>query len=165
MAKPNGMSKIGGSLLGNPNVFKKLKEDSRVYSMVVLPGGGADINKIFRERGWEIKFGPMGRITTTLEQRQTCRDILEINQAIVQDKLDELEIEARVVIPVRYVGDVLCLENGDVTVISSYNGFEKFWMYTFKEMVEKKRRWLKQLAQCFKHIETGELDKIEMVGF
>jgi hypothetical protein len=165
MAKPNGLSKIGGRLLKDPQVYKKLREDSRIYSMVVLPGGGGDINKAFRQRGWPIKFGPLGRITETLEQRQVCRDILEVNQAIVQDQLDELGIEARVVIPVRYIGDVLCLENGDVTVISSYNGFDRIWVYTLQGIAEKKRLWLAQIAKCFSHIQEGELDKIEVVGF
>ena len=38
-------------------------------------------------------------------------------------------------------------------------------MFTPKANVLKKKKWLKQLADCFKHIDEGNIDKIEVIGF
>jgi len=165
MAKPNGLVKISGNLLENPKVLRRLKRELRTYSLIVLVGGGQSINEIFEEGGWEIKFCPLGWVFETLEQRQAARDELERNQALMQDLLDEKGIEARVEIPVRYVGNVLCHENGDVMILSAYNGFDKFFIFTLKSRVKAKQEWLKQIAKCFQHIAEGKLDKIEVVGF
>ena len=163
--KRNMLVKISGSLINNEKALWRLKELSGQNSLVVIPGGGEDINKAFRERGFEIRFGPLGRITRTLEERQVARDVLEKNQALLQDLLDEKGIDGRVVIPAREIGTVLCLENGDVIVLSAYNGFDKIIILTSESKVEEKQLWIKQLAKCFQHIEKGELDKIEVIGF
>jgi hypothetical protein len=165
MAKPNVLVKISGNLLQNPKVGKWLKRLSRENSLVIIAGGGEDINKAFKERGFEIKFGPMGRITKTLGERQVARDVLEKNQALIQDLLDKKGINARAVIPAREIGTVLCLENGDVMVLSAYNGFDRIFVLTLKNKVKEKQFWIKQLAACFQHIEKGELDKIRVMGF
>ena len=165
MAKPNVLVKISGNLLEKEEVIEWLKEISEQYSVVILIGGGEQINEAFRERGFEIRFGPLGRITKSLEERQLARDILEKNQALIQDMIDEKGINARAVIPARDIATVLCLENGDVFVLSAYNGFDKIYLLTLMSNVDKKLLWLEQLAKCFKHIEEGELDKIEVMGF
>jgi hypothetical protein len=165
VAKPNVLVKISGNLLVNQDVLDWLRQLSGHYSLVVVPGGGGDINKAFKERGFEIKFCPLGRVTKSLEERQVARDVLEKNQALMQDLLDENGIEARVEIPVRTFGTVLCHENGDILVLSVYNGFDSIYILTSKNTVEAKRRWLEQLAVCFQHIEKGELNKIEVIGF
>jgi polyribonucleotide nucleotidyltransferase len=165
MAKPNLLIKLSGSLLENPEVFSRIKKESKKYSIVILAGGGESINKIFEEKGWKIQFCPLGRVTKTLEQRQMAKNILEKNQAKIQDLLDKKGISARVEIPVREHGNVLCHENGDVAVLSVYCGYDKILIFTKKSMVKAKRKWLKKVAECFQHIEPGELDKIEVVGF
>jgi hypothetical protein len=154
MAKPNLLIKLSGSLLENPEVFSRIKKESKKYSIVILAGGG-----------WKIQFCPLGRVTKTLEQRQMAKNILEKNQAKIQDLLDKKGISARVEIPVREHGNVLCHENGDVAVLSVYCGYDKILIFTKKSMVKAKRKWLKKVAECFQHIEPGELDKIEVVGF
>ncbi|MCK4554488.1 hypothetical protein KAU19_06060 [Candidatus Parcubacteria bacterium] len=165
MAKPNGLVKISGDGLRNKNVLERLKKFSEKYSTAIIVGGGTDINNAFKEKGYESEFCPLGRITETLEERQLARDILEKNQAIVQDLLDEKGINARVVIPSRTIATVLCPENGDVMVLSAYIGFDKILIFTKKNMVKAKRLWLKKVANVFQHIKKGELDKIEVVGF
>ena len=165
MAKPNALVKISGNLLQNQKVLNWLKELCGQYFLAIVTGGGEDINKVFRERGFEINFSPMGRITKNLEERQVARDTLEINQALMQDLLDENGIEARVEIPIRYFATVLCPENGDILVLDVYNGYDKIFILTLESKVEEKRLWLKQLAACFQHITKGKLDKIEVIGF
>jgi len=81
------------------------------------------------------------------------------------DMIDGKGINARAVIPARDIATVLCLENGDVFVLSAYNGFDKIYLLTLMSNVDKKLLWLEQLAKCFKHIEEGKLDKIEVKGF
>ena len=165
MAKQNALIKISGSLLKDKKAIGQIKKISKKYSTVLLIGGGEQINKAFEKRGWKVKFGPLGRITKTLEEKQLARDILEKNQEIVQDMIDELGIGARVIIPVDEIATVLCHVNGDIKVLSAYNGFDKIFMFTPKNNVLKKKKWLKQLADCFKHIDEGNIDKIEVIGF
>ena len=157
--------KISGDLLKNQKALMRLKKFSKNYSTVVIVGGGTDINDAFSKEGYESRFCPLGRITDTLEERQLARNVLERNQALVQDLLDEQGINARAVIPFREVGTVLYPENGDVMILSSYIGFDKILIFTKRSRVKEKRAWLKQVAEVFQHIEKGELDKIEVIGF
>ncbi len=166
MAKPNGLAKVSGDLLKNKEVLHFLAEKSREFSLAILPGGGGQITKAFKKKGFKrSKYTPMGRVTDSLEKRQLARDVLEINQANVQDAIDYLDINARVIIPVLYIATVLCHVNGDIYALAAYNGFDKIFIITTKDRAEAKREWLKQLAKCFEHIEKGELEKIEVVGF
>ncbi|MDO8260214.1 MAG: hypothetical protein Q7T50_01800 [Candidatus Magasanikbacteria bacterium] len=165
MFKPNGLIKISGDGLENKEVLDYLREFSRKYSTVIIVGGGSDINEAFKRRGYSIDFCPMGRIMETLEERQLARNMLEKNQAKFQDQLDEKGIIARVEIPFREIGTVSCPENGDLTVLSGYIGFDKIVIFTREKMVKKKKSWLKKVAKVFSHIGKGELDKIEVRGF
>lgn len=165
MARPNAFVKISGNLLENAAVLEWLRELARFYFVVICIGGGEQINAVYKERGLPIKFGPLGRITRSLEERQIARDILEENQAIIQDLLDEKEINARVIIPVEEIGGVLCHINGDIMMLASYLGYDKLFILTTKDRVEKKQLWLKQVGEVFTVIEKGTLDKVEVIGF
>lgn len=165
MAKPNAFVKISGNLIAKEKVLKWLKELSKEYFVAICIGGGEQINAIFKKKGLDIKFGPLGRITETLEKRQISRNILEINQARIQDLLDERGINARVFIPVLNIASVLCHVNGDVEILAAYNGYNKLYILTSNDKVTEKRIWLDKIAKCFVHIEKGKLDKIEVIGF
>lgn len=165
MLKPNGLVKISGDGLCSEVVLEFLRDFSKKYSTVIITGGGSDINKAFREKGYKIKFCPLGRIMDTLEERQLARNILEKNQARFQDLLDEKGISARVGIPYSEIETVLCPENGDLTVLRSYGGFDKIVIFTRKEMLKKKKAWVKKVAKVFSHIGKGKLHKIEVRSF
>lgn len=165
MAKPNAFVKVSGNLLENEEVLEWLREHGKKYYLVICIGGGEQINEAFREKGFEIKFGPLGRITNSLAERQLARDVLEQNEAIIQDMLDEKGISARVLIPVDDVAGVLCHVNGDIKLLSAYLGYDKLFLLTPKDRVEKKELWLKDVAKVFEVIEKGDLDKIEVIGF
>ena len=165
MAKPNAFVKISGNLLEKKEVIEWLRELSRQYFVAICIGGGEQINEAFTEKGFDIKFGPLGRITESLEERQLARDILERNQAFIQDLVDKEGISARVIIPVDDIATVLCHVNGDVKVLSAYNGYDRIFLLTLEEKVEKKRLWVEKVAELFEVIEKGKLDKIEVVGF
>ncbi len=165
MVKPNAFVKISGNLLEKEEVIEWLKDISKQYFLAICIGGGEQINEAFKKKGFDIKFGPLGRITESLEERQLARDILEKNQAFIQDLVDEKGISARVIIPVDDIATVLCHVNGDVKLLAAYNGYHRLFMLTSKDMVKKKRLWVKRVARVFEVIEKGELDKIEVVGF
>ncbi len=165
MAKPNAFVKISGNLLEKEEVVEWLKELSKQYFIAICIGGGEQINEAFKERGFDIKFGPLGRITESLEERQLARDILEKNEALTQDLVDEKGINARVIIPVETMATVLCHVNGDVMALAAYNGFDKIFLLTLKDRAEKKRLWVEKVAEIFEVIEKGKLDKIEVIGF
>lgn len=165
MAKPNAFVKISGNLLEKEEVIEWLKELSRQYFIAICIGGGEQINEAFKEKGFSIKFGPLGRITESLEERQLARDILEKNQAFIQDLVDEKGISARVIIPVDDIATVLCHQNGDVKLLAAYNGYQRLFILTSKDMVKKKKLWVKRVTKVFEVIEKGKLDKIEVIGF
>jgi len=174
MAKPSAFVKISGSLLGNPAVIEWLRELTKIYFVAVCIGGGDQINEAFKQRGFPIIFGLLGRITVSLEERQLARDILEQNQAFVQDLFDENGISARAIIPVEDIGSVLCHVNGDILLLAAYNGYDKLFLLTTKDRVKKKRLWLQRVARVFAVIAQGDsieqkkkpkLDKIKVVGF
>ena len=167
MAKPNAWVQISGDLLGNEDVFKRLKEISEKYSVAIDGGGGRHINEEFKRRGFEIKFGIMGRITKTLKERQVARDVLEVDQAIVQDLLDEKGISARVTIPVNEESTVLCHKNGDLKILEVYNGYDKIFRFTREDKVAEKEEFKRLLEIALQYLmkTDDKLDKIEIVGF
>lgn len=165
MAKPNAFVKISGNLLENTKVIEWLRETGEHYSVVVCVGGGEQINKAFEKGEHRIEFGPLGRVTHSLAERQLARDVLERNEALTQDMLDDNGISARAIIPVKDIGGVLCHINGDVMLLAAYNGYDKLFVLTLKSRVEAKKLWVKKLTGIFETIEKGDLDKIEVIGF
>jgi len=99
--------------------------------VVIVVGGGTQINEAFNKAGHPVKdFGILGRDDLTFEQRQLARDVLEKNQAELQDRLIGIDLPLTVEIPVIQVGSVLCHVNGDQYVLSAYNGFDKIYVVT-----------------------------------
>jgi len=160
MPKPNALVKISGDLLQNKKVINWLRVVSKKYSVVVLVGGGTQINNEFAKHGWPIEFGPLGRITKTLEKKLVASNILERNQAIVQDLFDSKKISVRVAVPIVRIADVHCQVNGDVMVLAGYNGFDRIFILTTKERSKKKGEKFFKLDTVF-----GNLEKIEIVSF
>ncbi|GEM_PF-647833 len=153
MPRKNCLVKISGDALGSETLdwIKDLSSDNFV---VVCVGGGTQINEAFIEAGLPVgKFGPLGRETQTFQERQLARDVLEKNQAAVQDELALRGVYASVVIPVLDIGTVLCHINGDQFVLAAYHGFDSIFVVTTIERVEEK-------AKLF-----APYQKIVVVGF
>ena len=165
MAKPNAFIKMSGNLLDKEEVLEWLKKISKEYYVVICIGGGKQINEAFIKRGFKIRFGPLGRKTDSLDEKQLARDVLERNQATIQDLIDEKGIIARVIIPFLEIATVLCPVNSDVMALAAYIGFDKVFILTSLEIEKKKKRWVKAVAKVFEVIQKGGLDKIEVVGF
>lgn len=145
--------KISGDLLEKENVFDTLRELYKENSIVVLIGGGAQINQAFREKGYPIrKFGPLGRETSSLAEKQVMLSVLERNKKHFRALLKRKGIIASVIVPFFNIEDVLCPVNGDVFVKTAYLGFDKVYILTLQERLEKKKKQFK------------ELPKIEIVG-
>ncbi len=166
MAKLNVFVKISGDLLENLKVLNWLREMGKIYSLVVCVGGGTQINEAFSQHGYKNNFGLLGRETKTLPERQLARDILEQNQALVQDLFDDNGISGRVIIPVEDIGGVLCHINGDIMLLAAYNGYDKIFVLTEDgKRVTTKKEWLARLSQALRTGEDGDLSKIEVIGF
>lgn len=136
----NCLIKISGDLTTPPNeLVEFIRGLAKEFFVVVCLGGGTQISEAFENKGFDIKFGPLGRETNSLEQRQLARDVLEINQAKFQDALQESGVHAAVVIPVIEVGTVLCHVNGDQYVLASYHGFDSIFIVTLPERVKSKK--------------------------
>ena len=150
----NCLLKISGDYTEPPeNLIRFIGGLTKDLFVVVCLGGGAQINKAFKAKGFGINFGPQGRETNSLEERQLARDILEVNQAKFQDALQEHGVHAAVVIPVIEVGTILCHVNGDQYVLASYLGFDTIFIVTAPERVEAK----KEQFQKYKKIQVISL--------
>jgi acetylglutamate kinase len=138
----------------NDDVLRWIKELNQEYFIVVCVGGGTQINEAFAAAGLPVReFGPLGRETDNLKEKQLARDILEKNQAEIQDRLADLGIHASVVIPVIEVGTVLCHVNGDQFILAAYHGFDVLYVVTTKDRVEKKKSFF------------APYKKIQVIGF
>lgn len=165
MSKSNAYVIISGNLLTNKDVLEWLKGLQTEYYVAVCIGGGEQINQAFKENGWKRKFGPMGRICETLEQREVCESVLRSNQSIIQDFFSDHGIVARVVIPISYEGDVISPVNGDHMVFHIYNGYDRIFRLTTKGREDEKRAYFEKISEACQAIGKGKLDKLEVKGF
>ncbi|MEK7100965.1 MAG: hypothetical protein AAB921_02595, partial [Patescibacteria group bacterium] len=105
----NAFVKISGDEYLNPAFRIWVRELASRYFVVICVGGGTQVNEEYARRGFPVKkHGPMGREAENLEQRQVARDVLEANQAALQDRLAVEGIFVTVEIPVLMIGTVLC---------------------------------------------------------
>ena len=163
MARKTALVKLSGDLISRPDVLAWLRELAKDHFVVVISGGGAQINAEFEARGFGRNYGPLGRETRSFEERQLARDILEMNQRDMQDLLAREKIPAIVLIPVLDLGSVLCHVNGDVFVLTAYLGFSRLFILTFNDRVEQKSVQFRRLWVAFGGAEIPP--KIEIVGF
>ncbi|MFA5871002.1 MAG: hypothetical protein WC842_03930 [Candidatus Paceibacterota bacterium] len=153
MPRKNCLIKISGDTIKD-DVLDWIKKLSLEYFLVICIGGGTQINEAFSKAGLLIgKFGPLGRETEGLKEKQLARDVLEKNQEEIQDRLADLGVHASVVIPVIEIGTVLCHVNGDQFVLSAYHGFDVLYIVTLKDRVETKKDFFAQYK------------KIQVIGF
>ena len=154
MSRKNCFIKISGDMLSNNDVLGWIKKLSQEYFIVVCVGGGTQINGAFIEAGLPVgKFGPLGRETASLKEKQLARDMLEKNQAEIQDRLADLSVYASVVIPVIEIGTVLCHVNGDQFIFTAYRGFDILYVVTTNDRLEKKKAFF------------APYKKIQVIGF
>lgn len=154
MLRKTAFVKVSGDLCSKNAVLEWIGQLVKEYFVVICVGGGTQINEAFTRRGLTLgEHGPLGREIKTFEERQIARDVLERNQAKVQDLLTAKGIVATIIIPVLNIGSVLCHVNGDIFVLIAYLGYDKIYVLTFKDREEKKRK------------ELNQYPKIEVVGF
>lgn len=145
--------KISGDLIRVDVVLEWVRNLTRDHFVVVCTGGGSQISEALNAKGLKSHFGPLGRELDSFASRQVARDVLEKNQASVQDLLASKGIAAVVIIPVLDIGSVLCHVNGDVYTMAAYLGFDRVIIVTTKEREKKKRA------------ENIHLPKVEVIGF
>ena len=145
--------KVSGDLVSRKDVIEWIKKLSKDYFTVICIGGGTHISEEFKKRGYIIKFGKLGREIETFRERQLARDILEKNQAKIQDLLAKNKISATVIVPVLDIGSVLCHVNGDIFVRAAYLGFDKLFIITHDDRLAVKKKEFKNLP------------KIKIIGF
>ncbi len=167
MARKTALVKLSGDLINRADVLAWLHELSNDYYIVVLCGGGVQINVEFEGRGFGKNYKTLGRETRSFEERQLARDILERNQAEIQDLLAEKHIPAVVLIPVLDIGSVLCHVNGDIFVLTAYLGYDKLFILTLEGRMAAKNQQLRGIWAAFGGGKYNEEfpPKIDVVGF
>jgi len=147
--RKTALVKVSGDLVQRPDVLEWLRELAKSNYVVICTGGGVQINAVFEEKGYGRNYGTLGRNTKTFEERQLARDILEKNQAELQDLLAANGIPATVLIPVLDIGSVLCHVNGDVFVLTAYLGYDALWILTLEDRVAEKDRQVREIWSAF----------------
>lgn len=180
MAKPNALVKISSRLFESWEVHQYLRELEKKYVLRIIVGGGEQINAEFKKRGWSNTFGAFGRVCESFEQRLIASNVLEINAAQLDDRLEEAQVHAQTIVPVlnHEVGNVTCHVNGDLLPIICYNGYDALFVLTKHADVENKRRFYAAMWQlCSAHLQERTLSqllvidedylpsKLEVVGF
>lgn len=144
----NILIKVSGDEYSNPAFLAWIKELVKTAYVVICVGGGTQIKEEFRKRGFpEANYGPLGRETTTLEERQIARDVLERNQTHLQNLLADQGIHVPVVIPLLDIAGVLCHINGDQYLITAYLGFDTLYVVTVPERVAMKQEQFAHLPK------------------
>jgi acetylglutamate kinase len=148
MSRKSAFVKVSGDLYKSKEFIEKIAEISKEYFVVICVGGGTQINKIFEEKGVKQKpHGPLGRELDNFEDRQKARDILEKNQAELQDILARKRIPATVIIPVLDIGTVLCHVNGDQFLQTVYLGYNTLFVVTTHDRLEQKKKHFAHLPK------------------
>ncbi len=141
MSRKNCLVKVSGDMFNN-DVLQWIKKLSQRYFVVVCVGGGTQINEAFTKADLPVDdFGPLGREASSFKERQLARDILEKNQAEIQDRLNEIGTHVTVIIPVLDIGSVLCHVNGDQFVLAAYHGFDVLYIVTTCQRAAKKKKF------------------------
>lgn len=148
MPRKTAFVKVSGDLCGAPRFIAALHKLTRNCFVVICVGGGTQINKAFERAGIKAgKHGPLGRQAKNFKERQIARDVLEKNQAQLQDALADQGVIATVVIPVLDVGSVLCHVNGDQMVRTVYLGFDNLFIITTPERHVQKAKEFEDLPK------------------
>ncbi|MFA6096030.1 MAG: hypothetical protein WC788_00195 [Candidatus Paceibacterota bacterium] len=117
-------------------------EKAKSNYVVVICGGGSQINQALKNAGFEIKFNDHGRVTETWEERKIARDILEKEQKDLQDSFVGKGIS--VLAPLLEASSVLCPINGDNMVKAFYLGFDEIYVFTLKDRIDAKKEVFKK---------------------
>src|SRR3989344_4646947 len=95
MARKTALVKVSGDLCTSTSFIALIRDIAKEYFTVICVGGGSQINAAFQQHGFSVGVhGPLGRETTTFQERQVARDVLENNQAELQDVFARMNIVA-----------------------------------------------------------------------
>lgn len=149
MKAKNVLFKVSGDLVNNTRFQEFVIEKAKDNYVVVICGGGRQINKTLKKNGIKPYYNGNGaRVTKSLKERDLQREVLWK----VRDKLINVFIGKGVwvVSPFIEVAAVECPINGDDMVIACYLGFDEVYVFTLNDRIMKKN----QLFRKFKKIKV-----------
>lgn len=143
--------KVSGDVCTSELFLEFIRKLTGKYFTVISVGGGTQISERLSKAGYTEnngwKFGTLGRELINFKVRQIARDVLEENQADLQDLLAKQNIVATVTIPVLDIGSVLCHVNGDHMLMAAYLGFDRLVVVTTPDRVKTKEEQFCQLPK------------------
>ena len=131
--KPNCriLVKVSGDLVHNEDFFEWLKSFSTADSdITVLCGGGTAITEELEANDVPFEFGPAGRKILTERGINLAYEVLQRQREQFENELKNKRIEAKVAMPVIYIGDMICHVNGDWYIRAVYPNFDKIYVAT-----------------------------------
>ncbi|HEY4499977.1 MAG TPA: hypothetical protein VJH70_02530 [Candidatus Paceibacterota bacterium] len=126
------------------DLIEKIQEINQQYLSTVCVGGGTQINRMFKMHGYPILFGPLGREFNCQEAKDLAEKILEQNRVTLDRALIARNIAATVIVPMLFIGESHCHVNGDRILLDAYHGFDRLFLFTLTERIEKKEEEFRQ---------------------
>jgi len=135
----NILIKASGDVTEKEDFFSYVNHKSQEGHVVVISGGGTKISAALKTAGFKIIFDDKNRrVTKTLREKQIARDVLELEQARLQDEFQKRRVSVEVIIPMHEYGSVLVPINGDDMLKDGELGFDKMYVLTTSDRVEGK---------------------------
>ena len=136
----NILVKISGDASDNPGALKFIKEKSKSNKIVVICGGGTQINEALAKKGFKIKFDIHGRVINSKKEDKIVRKILEKERKDLQKEFNK---NVAVLSPIISAGLIFCHINGDNLVKAFYLGFDEIFVFTLKNRMKNKKDFFK----------------------
>lgn len=134
----NILIKGSGDVVDKEEFLSFVRERAQNNYVVVICGGGTQVSDALKRAGYEIHYNEHGRVTQSWEERKIARDVLELEEKGLQDKL--IGTGAHVIAPVLKAGSVLCHINADNLVKAYYLGFEEIYVFTLNDRLAAKQK-------------------------
>jgi hypothetical protein len=151
---PNIFVKISGDLVDNEQVIRWIRKYSKNRKLVICVGGGTQINNALAEAGIPFrKHGPLGREHQSGKEKIIAEKILAENVKKMQAICKKQKINCKIIAPIIEIGGRRCHINGDQIILAAYLGYDKLFVLTTADRVEKKES------------EFAPYPKIKVVGF
>lgn len=154
MLRKNVLVKVSGDLFMHVEFIDWVATLCVDSWVVICVGAGKQINERFSALGLPVReHGPLGRELQTMEERVAHREVMELNQQLLQDALSEKRVAATVDIPFITFGTVQCPVNGDVMVRATYLGYDELYVVTTPDRLTAKK------------LQFADLKKVSIVAF
>lgn len=134
--------KTSGDVSGDKKLVEFAKRKAKTNNkVVIICGGGTQINHDLLQAGYKVKFGIHGRILKSNKEEKIVRKVLEEERRGLEKKIKDKNIT--VLSPILFAGSIHCHINGDNMIKAFYLGFDEIYVFTLKNRIKNKKEIFK----------------------